>query len=259
MLEQETIDRLHELRLPKMADAYLAQDSDERWKQADFDTRFAALVDAEHRSRVSNRRVRLLKLANLDQPHARLEEINYTSGRKLNRKLIERLGGCRYIDDYRNIFITGATGEGKTYLACALAYEAIQRDIRTLFVRMPDFLTDMELARRNGDLKRTLKKYTNPRLLVLDEWLLVPPNEQEVRDIAELIQKRRRHASTIFCSQYDDSEWIEQLGNAEGPLAEAILDRIIHDAYRIKIEAIDPDKDISMREVYGLHEEDEVN
>ena len=124
---------------------------------------------------------------------------------------------------------------------------------------MPDFLTDMELARRNGDLKRTLKKYTNPRLLVLDEWLLVPPNEQEVRDIAELIQKRRRHASTIFCSQYDDSEWIEQLGNAEGPLAEAILDRIIHDAYRIKIEAIDPDKDISMREVYGLHEEDEAN
>lgn len=80
-----------------------------------------------------------------------------------------------------------------------------------------------------------------------------------MRDIAELIQKRRRHASTIFCSQYDDSEWIEQLGNAEGPLAEAILDRIIHDAYRIKIEAIDPDKDISMREVYGLHEEDEVN
>ena len=95
MLEQETIDRLHEMRLPKMADAYLAQDSDEHWKQTDFDTRFAALVDAEHRSRVSNRRVRLLKLANLDQPHARLEEINYTSGRKLERRLIERLGEYR--------------------------------------------------------------------------------------------------------------------------------------------------------------------
>lgn len=259
MLEQETIDRLHEMRLPKMADAYLAQDNDKNWQAADFDTRFAAIVDAEHRSRIANRRVRLLKLANLDQPHARLEEINYTSGRKLDHRLIEKLGTCRYIDDYRNIFITGATGEGKTYLACAFGYEAIQRDIRTLYVRLPDFLIDIGLARRNGDVKRTLKKYTAPRLLILDEWLLVPPNEQEVRDIAELIQKRRRHASTIFCSQYDDSEWIEQLNNGEGPLVESILDRIVHDAYRIRIEALDPDKDVSMREVYGLHEEDDNN
>ena len=87
------------------------------------------------------------------------------------------------------------------------------------------------------------------------DWKLVPPNEQERRGIAELIHKRRRHASTIFCSQYDDREWFDQLGGENSPLAESILDRIVHDAYRVKPEAIDPEQDISMREIYGLRDE----
>ena len=252
MLDQSTVNKLHEMRFPKMAEQYILQQKDPHWQNASFDERFAALVDAEYRNRILNRRARLIKAAKLEQPHARIEEINYTSGRSLDRHLINKLATCQYIDQFLNVFLTGATGSGKTYLACALGYEACCRDIRTMFVRLPDFLTEIELARQEKTYVKTLKKYTNPKLLILDEWLLMKPTEAECRDIAELIHKRRRHASTIFCSQYGDNEWFDQLGGENNPLAESILDRIVHDAYKIRIEALDPNKDVSMREVYGL-------
>jgi DNA replication protein DnaC len=256
MTDQSTLDRLHEMKLTKMAENYILQDKDPHLKDASFDDRFAILVDIEYRSRVTNRRKRYRKLAQLEQPEARIEEINYESGRKLNRKRIEKLVTCEYIDRALNIFITGETGEGKTYMACALGNAAIDRDIKTLFVRIPDFITEMERARQEGTYVKTLKKYLTPKLLILDEWLLIKPNEIECRDIADLIHKRRRHSSTIFCSQYDSSEWFEQLGGENNPLAESILDRIVHDAYQLCIEAVNPDQDISMREVYGLKDDD---
>ncbi len=97
-----------------------------------------------------------------------------------------------------------------------------------------------------------MAKYANPVLLILDEWLLMKPTEAERKDIFELLHRRRRRSSTIFCSQYRKEEWYEQLGGNATPLADAILDRIVHDGYVINIEAIDPSKDISMREIYGL-------
>ena len=236
-MDQSTMDKLHEMRFPKMAEQYLLQSEDpEHWRNASFDERFASLVDAEYRNRILNRRARLLKSAKLEQPHARIEEINYESGRNLDRKLINQLATCRYIDEYNNVFLIGATGSGKTYLACALGYEACQNDLSTMFVRLPDFLMEMSLARQD----------------ILDEWLLFTPKEEECKNIAELIHKRRKHSSTIFCSQYDENEWYEQLGGSDNPIADSILDRIIHNAYKIDIRPIDPDKDISMREVYGL-------
>lgn len=252
-MDQSTMDKLHEMRFPKMAEQYLLQSEDpEHWRNASFDERFASLVDAEYSNRIRNRRARLLKSAKLEQPHARIEEINYESGRNLDRRLINQLATCRYIDEYNNVFLIGATGSGKTYLACALGYEACQNDLSTMFVRLPDFLMEMSLARQDGSFIKAMKKYTQPKLLILDEWLLFTPKEEECKNIAELIHKRRKHSSTIFCSQYDENEWYEQLGGSDNPIADSILDRIIHNAYKIDIRPIDPDKDISMREVYGL-------
>ena len=256
MIRQCTYDHLIEMRLTKMAEQYVLLDKDSNLKDAPFEERLAILVDAEYQSRINNRRHRYRKQAELEQPGARIEEINYEAGRTLDRELIERLASCDYISRACNVFIIGKTGSGKTYLANALGNAAIDRDIKTRFMRMPDFLIDMEMARRNGTYDKAMKTYTKPSLLIIDEWLLEKPNESECHDIQTLIHRRRRQSSTIFCSQYGTEEWFDQLGGENNPLAESILDRIVHDAYELRIGAIDPEHDISMREVYGLKHQD---
>ena len=252
MTKQSTVDKLIAMRLSAMANAFLAQESDVSMKEIAFADRLAMLVDIEFSSRNNNRRKRLMKQSCLDQPSANISDINYTSGRKLNRKLIERLASCEYINEYRNIFITGATGSGKTYMGCAFGMEACKQFFRTRYIRLPDFLIEIEMARNNGTYQKVMEKYTKPALLIIDEWLLIKPTEAESRDIFEMLHHRRRKSSTIFCSQYRDNDWYEQLGGDSSPLADAILDRIVHDAYKINIESLDPSKDVSMREVYGL-------
>lgn len=252
MTNNSTNDKLIEMRLTAMADAFRLQLDDPKMKDIPFEERFGMLVDTEYSSRKNNRLKRLIRNAGLEQPEAYISDINYTSGRKLNKELIGRLATCEYIAEYRNLFITGATGCGKTYMSCAFGMEACKHYITTRYVRLPDLLLDLEMARSDGTYKKVLSKYTSPVLLIIDEWLLLKPKETELTDIFELLHKRRKRSSTIFCSQYRPSEWYEQLGGAESPLADAILDRIAHDAYRINIESIDPSKDISMREVYGL-------
>ena len=218
MTNQSTMDKLIEMRLTTMADAFRNQLNDPKFKEVPFEDQFGMLVDIEYSSRKNNRLKRLIKNAGFDQPEANIMDINYTSGRKLNKELIRRLATCEYISEHRNLFITGATGCGKTYMACAFG----------------------------------MAKYANPVVLILDEWLLLKPTESEQRDIFELLHRRRKKSSTIFCSQYEFEEWYDQLGGDDSPLADAIIDRIAHDSYRINITSIDAEHDISMREVYGL-------
>ena len=124
MTTQSTIDKLIEMRLTAMSDAFLTQLQDARMRDISFEDRFGMLVDIEYSNRKSNSLKRLIRNAGFDQPEAYIADINYNSGRKLNRNLIERLATCEYITEYRNIFITGATGSGKTYMACAFGMEA---------------------------------------------------------------------------------------------------------------------------------------
>ena len=210
------------------------------------------LVDIEYSSRKSNRLKRLIKNAGFDQPEASVVDIDYTSGRKLNKDLILRLATCDYITEYLNVFITGATGCGKTYIACALGMEACKQYYNTKYVRMPDFLMDLEIARTEGNYRKVMAKYSNPVLLILDEWMLLKPTDTEQKDIFEILHRRRKKSSTIFCSQYVFEEWYDQLGGEASPLADAIIDRIAHDSYQINITSIDAEHDRSMREVYGL-------
>lgn len=118
---------------------------------------------------------------------------------------------------------------------------------------MCDLLIELEMARNEGTYKKVMAKYANTLLLIIDEWLLLKPTDNEQKDIFELLHRRRKKSSTIFCSQYLQEGWYEQPGGESSPLADAIQDRIVYDAYKINIQSIDPSKDISMREVYGLY------
>ena len=252
MTNESTMNKLMEMRLTAMADAFRLQKDDSSMKDVPFEDRFGMLVDIEYPSRKNNRLKRLIRKAELEQPDASIAAIDYRSGRKLNKDLIERLASCEHITEFRNIFITGATGCGKTYMACAFGMEACKKYYTVQYVRLPDLLLDLQAARDAGNFPTVLKKYTKPVLLIIDEWLFLPLSEAEARNLFELIHKRRKHSSTIFCSQYRDHEWYQQICGGESTLADAIMDRISYDSYKIDIESSDPAKDISMREIYGL-------
>ena len=253
MMTNTTIDKLIEMKLTAMADAFRTQLDDPKMDEVNFEDRFSMLVDIEYSKRKDNRLKRLIKKAEFEQPDATIAGINYRAGRKLNRDLIDRLATCEYISEYRNIFITGAAGSGKTYLACAFGLAACMRYYKVRFIRLPDMLMELIPLVGTDAFAKAIKKYTNPTLLIIDEWLLTALSDEEAKVVFEVIHKRKKKSSTIFCSQFLDDGWYERIGSSDDPLADSIMDRIKYDAYKIKIQAIDAEHDKSMREVYGLN------
>ena len=187
MLTNTTIDKLIEMKLTAMADALRVQLDDPKMNGVSFEDRFGMLVDIEYSKRKDNRLKRLIKQAEFEQPDATIAGINYRAGRKLNRDLIERLSTCEYISEYRNIFVIGAAGSGKTYLACAFGLAACMHYYKVKFIRLPDLLIELLPLVGTDAFAKAIKKYTNPKLLIIDEWLLTPLNDEEAKVVFEVI------------------------------------------------------------------------
>lgn len=245
MTNESTLSKLHDMRLNGMAEHFSEQLHNKKYTDLSFEDRFNLLVDVEWARRKNNKLDRLIKNADFRYNNACIEDIEYHPDRKLDKTQILRLASGHYIQEKHNIIIKGASGNGKSYLACAFGVAACRQFYTVKYVRLPDLFDELTLARGEGIYQKVMKSYRKVNLLILDEWLLTSLTESEARDLLEIVEARHQVASTIFCSQFDTQGWYEKIG--EDTLADAILDRIIHDSYSILI-----DGEMSMRERHGI-------
>jgi len=250
MLNNNTASKLREMKMSVMASAFRGQLDDNAFHEMSFEERVGLLVDAEWNARRNNRLKRLIRSAGFSIPGACLEDVEYHPDRELDKALITRLGTCNYVEEHHNIIILGATGGGKTYLANAFGVAAARNFLSVRYVRLPDLLGELAIARAEGTYRKAIKFYKQVKLLILDEWLLYPLKDTEARDLLEIAEARYKKASTIFCSQFDVGGWHQKIG--EATLADAICDRIVHDSYRIVIAEHNRDDSLSMRQRKGL-------
>ena len=211
MLTENTVTKLQEMRLSAMASAFKEQMSDPNIAGMSFEDRFGLLVDHEWTTRKNNHLNRLIKTANFAEPNACTEDIEYHADRNLDKTQIARLASCDYIAEHHNVMLLGATGSGKTYLACALGMAAVRKFLTVKYVRLPELLTELAIARSNGTFRKVIQQYKKPALLILDEWLLYPLKETEAMKLSAPSVMRSVEAETIsmrFPTRYISTPFI---------------------------------------------------
>jgi DNA replication protein DnaC len=233
MLIEQTLQTLNALRLPGMATAFAEQQASTATMSLPFDERFAMLVDREHIWRENRRVSRLLREARLKSSQACLEDVRYGGGRKLNRALIAQLASCQWIRTHQNLILTGATGCGKTWLACALGNAACRQGLSVAYVRTPRLFEELRIAHGDGSFGKRLASLAKTDLLILDDWGLAPLGQTERNDLLEVLDDRVGTRSTVITSQLPVEHWHAYLNDPT--LADAILDRVIHAAHKVSL------------------------
>jgi DNA replication protein DnaC len=234
MLTTPTLDKLHGLRLPAMARAWEDQQQQADVATLAFDERLGLLVDAEWLARENKRLARALREAKLKLPQACVEDIDYPARRELDKAVVRQLATCRWIAEHQNVLVTGATGTGKSFLACALAQQACRRGYRAYYRRASRLFDDLRLARADGTYGRVLARLARLDVLVVDDWGLAPVQDQERRDLLEILEDRYGSRSMIVTSQLPPAQWHDHLG--EPTVADAICDRLLHNAHRLVLK-----------------------
>jgi DNA replication protein DnaC len=235
MLINQTLDKLDAMGLFGMVLGLREQLESSQYLSLSFDERFGLLVDREAEARDSRRLALRLKAARLRQ-EATVEDIDFRATRGLDRSTILNLAQAEWVASKHNLLVTGPTGAGKSFVSCALAHAAIRRGHTALYVRTPRLLAELALSRGDGRYVRRLGQLARIGLVVLDDFLLTPPNIVEAKDLLEVIDDRSQVRSTLVVSQLPVENWHAALTAGDPTLADAILDRLVHNAHRLELK-----------------------
>lgn len=233
MLTQATIDKMHAMKMASLAEAFERQLHSAEFAQLSFEERVGMMIDAENDAREQRKLTRRLRWARL-RHQASIEDVDWHAPRGLDRQVVLSLGRCGWIRDHQNLLMTGPTGVGKSWLACAFAERACRQGHSVYYVRAPRLYHDLAVARGDGSYGRMLARLAKTELLVLDDFALTPLQDQERRDLLEILEDRHERASTLVTSQLPVKQWHEAIG--EATLADAICDRLIHGAHKIELK-----------------------
>jgi DNA replication protein DnaC len=247
VLTEPTMEKLRALRLDVLAAAWAEQQKNPEMQKLSFDERLGMLIDAEWLHRENKRLTRALKEAKLRIGSACVEDIDYSPRRELEKATIRQLASCRWIEEHQTIVISGATGTGKTYVACALAQQACRKGYRAIYRRATRLNDELTLAHADGSYANLLARFARADVLVIDDWGLAPLKDQERRDLLEIVEDRHGLRSTIMTSQLPPTKWHDHIGDPT--VADAVCDRLLHNAHRLVLkgpsrrkEASDTDK-----------------
>ena len=233
MLLHPTLEKLSALRLTGMAAALEEQRNIDAVNDLGFEERLGLLLDREQAVRDTRRMQTRLRKARLRQDGA-IEDIDFRHPRGLDKSLVLRLADCRWIKEHNNLIITGPTGVGKSYLACAFAHKACREGFNALYLRVSKLFEDMGLAKGDGRYLKLLATIAKADLLVLDDYGLAPLNRDQRHDLLEILEDRHGLKSTLVTSQLPLELWHEQIGDPT--MADAILDRLVHSSHTIKLK-----------------------
>jgi len=234
MMLEPTLTKLHRMKLSEMIEALTEQNQSSLYSGLSFEERLGLIIDREMTARENRRLAKLLKGAKLRHSHACPEEIDFRAPRGLSRKVILSLMQNGWIREKQNVIITGPTGSGKTFIACALANSACRSGFSAYYIRLPRLLRELNIAQGDGSYGKLLSRLARYALPIIDNWVLAKLNDKERRDILEVLEDRHGITSTIVSSQIPTEKWHDTIGDPT--IADAVLDRVIHNAHIITMK-----------------------
>jgi len=234
MLTHPTLEQMRALKLDGMAQAFIELESQDRAKDLGHAEWLALLLDREIASRSTRRFETRMRKAHLRHSQASIEDVDYRTPRRLDKALFQQLAACRWIVEHRGLLVTGPCGVGKSWLACALGQKACRDGFTVHYTRVPRLFAELELAHGDGRFAKLFRTLTKSDLLILDDWGPDRLNSTQRRDLMEIIEDRNGNGSTLITSQLPIDKWHDVIG--EPTFADAILDRIVHNAYRLELD-----------------------